>query len=704
MQQILEISTAETALARQQKQQSERYANRSQEESQPDLSRLDAYVENCWQAAKAAKELKIEPEMLEDIRQRDGIYSPAKLAAIREQGGSEIYMMLTNVKARAAEGWIRDILLPSGERPFTVQPSPVPDDGLPPDMKVEIFQQTLQELNAALQGGLYVEPKEVYERSRAMYDDAMQSLRNEAKVRADRMEDAIDDVLVQGCWYEAMEDMISDLVALPAAFMKGPIMQRKRALKWGKDARTGKFVPMAADELTPLFYSPSPLDIYPAPNSRGISDGYLIERMTLRRGGIYAMKGVPGYDSNAIDKALNEYQRSGFSVQVAGDQQRRDLEQSTNWQMSPDSTIDALEFHGQARGEWLIEWGVAPGRIDDPSREYDVTCLKIGRYVVRCVLNSDPLGRKPYMKAHYDVIKGQFWGRGLVRLLRDLQAMCNAAARAISNNMGLSSGPMVEVEVDRLAEGEDVTQLYPWRIFQTKAATTSTPSRAVNFNQPKDVTGHLMKVYDYFSKLADNYSGIPSYEQGINTTSGAAGTASGLSMLMTASSRQIKRVIASIDNIIEGSAERVHTHIMLYGEDPDVKGDVNIRSRGATSLIAKEQLQVRRNQFLQSVTNPIDAQIIGPKGRAELLRQVVRSLDMDPNDGIIPTEDELNAQMKIEQQQAQAKAQADAQPQLAGPEGTGAPGGPEGPGPNMQVLDRAGMAAGGQEAALFQDG
>ncbi len=700
MQQVLEVSTAGTALARQQKQQAERYENQAHQEAEPDLSRLDAYVENCWQAAKAAKEHKIEPDMLEDIRQRDGVYSPGKLAAIREQGGSEIYMMLTNVKARAAEGWIRDILLPSGERPFTVKPSPVPDDGLPPDTRVEIFQKTLQELNAAVQSGLYVDPKDVYKRSRQMYDDAMQALRDEAKVRAERMEDAIDDVLVQGCWYEAMEDMISDLVAMPAAFMKGPVMQRKKALTWGQDARTGKFVPMAADELTPLFYSPSPLDIYPAPNSRGIEDGYLIERMTLRRGSIFAMKGVPSYDSDAIDRALSAYQHSGFVTQVAGDQQRRDLEHATNWQMSPDSTIDALEFHGQVRGEWLIEWGVATDRIDDPSREYDVTCLKIGRYVVRCVLNSDPLGRKPYMKAHYDVIKGQFWGRGLVRLLRDLQAMCNAAARAISNNMGLSSGPMVEVEVDRLAEGEDVTQLYPWRIFQTKAATTSTPSRAVNFNQPKDVTGHLMKVYDYFSKLADNYSGIPSYEQGINTTSGAAGTASGLSMLMTASSRQIKRVIASIDNIIEGSTERVHTYIMLYGTDQEVKGDVNIQSRGATSLIAKEQLQVRRNQFLQSVTNPLDAQIIGPKGRAELLREVVRSLDMDPNDGIIPTEDDLNRQLKLEQQQAQAQAGAAAAGQQPGP----GPGGPGPTGPSLQTLDASGAGAGGQEAALFPAG
>lgn len=691
MQQILEVTTARQSFDRNQAKVAERYAAQDGENVPEVLSRLDQYVETCWQAAKQAKESRVEREMLDDIRQRDGVYSPSKLAAIRKQGGSEIYMMLSNVKARAAEGWIRDILLPSGERPFTCKPSPVPAD-LPSDTKVGIYQRTLQELQQALESGLYVKPQDIYERSRALYDQAKAQIMDEAKTRSERMEDAIDDVFVEGNWYDAMADMISDLVCLPAAFVKGPVIRKEKRLKWQADPETGKQIPMAEEELVPVFYSPSPLDIYPAPNSRGIDDGYLCERISLRRGAIFNMKGVPGYDGDAIDKALEQYQRSGFTANVAGDQQRRNLEHATNWQMSPDAVIDAIEFHGQVRGQWLIEWGVSKDKVPDPAREYDVTCLRIGRYVVRCVTNQDPLGRKPYMKAHYDVIKGQFWGRGLVRLLTDLQAMCNAAARAISNNMGLASGPMVEVEVDRLAEGEDITSLYPWRMFQTKASTTSTPSPAIRFNQPEDVTGHLMKVYDYFSKLADNYSGIPSYEQGLNTTSGAAGTASGLSMLMTASSRQIKRVIASIDGMIEGSADRVHTHLMIHGDDPDIKGDVNIQSRGATSLIAKEQLQMRRNQFLQATANPLDSQIMGPKGRAELLRMAVRSLDMDPDDGIVPTKDELMAQLKLEQQAPQ-----------------GGPGGPQQTGgPQQQVgpenMDPSGQAAGGVEHALFQPG
>lgn len=693
MQQILAVTTAATEMQRQQGDLQRRYDERTGEpQESPVLKRLDSYTENCWQAAKAAKERDIEPEMLADIRQRDGVYAPDKMAAIREQGGSEIYMMLTNVKARAAESWIRDILLPSGERTFTASPSPVPDD-LPPNLKVDVYQRTLQELDQAVAQGLYPTPGEVKERARKLYDQVQARFNDIAEQRAKRMEDAIDDVFVQGQWYEAMGEMIGDLVCLPAAFIKGPVIQQQKNIRWDQDV-TGQFVPMADGELTPTFYSPSPLDIYPAPNSRGIEDGYLLERLTLRRAAIYKMKGVPGYDSDAIDRALEDYQHSGHSENIAGEEVRRDLENSTSWSLSPDNTIDAMEFHGNVRGEWLIEWGVSEARIPDPAKEYDISCLKIGRYVVRCVLNTDPLGRKPYMMAHYDSIKNQFWGRGMVRLIRDLQDMCNATARAMVNNLSIASGPLVETEVDRLAEGEDVTQIYPWRVFQTKAATTNSPSPAIRFYQPDDNTDKLMEVYEYFSRLADNYSGIPRFEQGLNTTSGAAGTASGLAMLMNASSRQIKRVIASIDNMIVGSAERVHTYLMLYGAVQEIKGDVELRARGAASLVAREQLQVRRNQFLEATMNPMDAKILGIEGRAELLRQAVRTLDMDPDDGIIPTEDELRAKMK----------------QMAAGQGPGAPeagaqgGKPGQAGPNLENLDASGRGAGGVEASLFAGG
>lgn len=656
------------------------------------MCQLDAYIESCWQSAKTAKEMNVEPDMLEDIRQRNGVYSDTKLQEIRQQGGSEIFMQLTNVKCRAFESWLTDLLLPSGERPFTLKAPPM-DDDIPSEVKTQIYNATMTELAQAVQSGLYVSQQQVYERARSMYDIYQRRVKDDSELKASRMEDAIDAALVKGQWYEALEDFCSDLSGMKAAFIKGPVVRKQRRIVW-KDNGSGKSVPMAEDELCEVFYSPNPLDMYPAPDSKGIDDGYLLERIRARRSAISAMKGVPGYRDEKITAALDEYQRHGHDLVIAGDQQRRQLTGQSNWISTPDNAIDMLEFHGSVRGQWLKEWGMPDSEGLDDDAEYEVTALRIGRHTVRVVFNEDPLGRRPYDKACFDLIKGEFWGRSLPGILKGIQQMCNAAARALQNNMGIASGPLVEIEVDRLAEGEDITQIYPWRIVQTKSSKTNTPSPAVRFTNVESIAETLMKVFDYFSKMADNYSGLPSYEQGINPTTGAAGTASGLSMLMTAATRQIKRVVKAVDRVIEGSVMRMHTHLFLYSDNQDIKGEADIEARGAASLVAKEQQQMRRTQLLQATANPFDMQILGVNGRAELWRETLKAMDLNP-DSIIPSKDELLAKQRQEEQQQQMMQQM--QMQAAG----GGGGDPNAP-PNAQGAPAQQQQPPGRRAAAPQ--
>jgi len=113
-----------------------RVASESQA-GQIDLApRLLSHVKREWNAARIAKEGDAEKRLFAAIRQRNGEYDPDKLAAIREVGGSEIYMMLTQVKCRATESWVQEILFPPGERPYGIEPTPIPD--LPPQVKAQL--------------------------------------------------------------------------------------------------------------------------------------------------------------------------------------------------------------------------------------------------------------------------------------------------------------------------------------------------------------------------------------------------------------------------------------------------------------------------------------------------------------------------------------------------------------------------------------
>jgi hypothetical protein len=181
----------------------------------------------------------------------------------------------------------------------------------------------------------------------------------------------------------------------------------------------------------------------------------------------------------------------------------------------------------------------------------------------------------------------------------------------------------------------------------------------MQFYQPNSMAAELMAVYEKFANLADEYTGIPRYMTGDSPAGGAGRTASGMSMLMTNAGKSIKQVIANIDaTVIKPAIDRLYFYNMRYGTDPDLKGDINVRAKGAASLVQKEQAQVRQNQFLQiALQSPIVQQVVGMEGIAELLRQSAKTLDLNP-DLIVPPVEVIKQRMINEQAMQQQQMQA----------------------------------------------
>ena len=610
----------------------------------PDLytSQLAHHIQKAWEMNRWAKE-DAEDEMLQCLRQRNGEYDPKTLRQIRDQGGSEIYMMLSATKIRAAVSWIRDILMPAGDRPWGLSPTPIPE--LPPFAMNAIAQrirQTMPQLPPEIGFERYIEG-----RAGKMRDEAMRAMRGAAKEAAKKMETTISDQLSEGGWDDALGEFIEDFCTFPAGVMKAPIIHKKKNLKWGPQGQ-----PIVSDDIGLKYTRVSPFDIYPSPDSSGINDGDLIERIRYTRRGLYNMIGLPGYDGEAIRTVLSEYGRGGLRDWLWRDYERATLEGKDKFWMRQDQrSIDGIQYWGSAQGLWLLEWGINPDEIDDPLAEYEIDAIKIGRHIIRAVINKDPLQRRPYHKASFQATPGAFWGIALPKLMRDNQRMCNATARALANNLGIASGPIVEVEVDRLADGETVEQIFPWKIFQTKSDKTGRGREAIRFYQPRSNANELLRVYEEFERRADDATSIPRYAHGNEKVSGAGSTAAGLSMLMNNASKGIKMAISSIDgHVVTQVIEQTFTYNMLYSKDMSIKGDVNIIARGATALLTKEQTQMRRAEFLNITNNPIDMEIMGIEGRLEVLRSAADLLDLE-SENIIPTKEDFQARQLEKQQQ-----------------------------------------------------
>jgi len=650
------------------------------QQSMPEVIGLAGYVRNCWVQAKQAK-LVVENEMVEAMQARKGEYTASKRAQLIQQGGSQIYMMVTSTKCRGASALLRDVVVGTGaDKGWTLDHTPVPD--MPPEEMEKIVAAVADEVFIAesLQG-VQVTEELIRQRLEQLHDDMQYMLEQEARKKSERMEKLMEDQLIQGGYLEAMAEFVDDLTTFKTAFLKGPVIRRKPVLTWAQQA-DGSYLPVVNYELVKEWVRVSPFDIYPAPWAKHVNDAWLIEKHKLTRGSLSAMIGVEGYSEAALRKVLDQYGDAGLHDWLSIDQQKAHVEGRDQSAITNSGTIDAIEYRGTVSGKMLLEYGMKADKVPDPAKEYECEVWLIGPHVIKCTLNPDPLCRRGYYASSYECIPGAFWGNALYDLIRDCQDMCNGAARALANNLGIASGPQVGVNVDRLPVGEKIGQMYPWKIWQFKSDPMgNTTQPAITFFNPQSNAQELMAVYEKFSTLADEYSGVPRYMTGTEGTPGAGRTASGLSMMINNASKIIKQVLSNVDvRVTTQMLEDLHYHNMRYGTDPALKGDLRVKARGVLALTQKETAQVRRNEFLTVTNNPADLQIMGIEGRSHLLREAAKDLDVDA-DKIIPSIEAIKRRAII------AMAQAQAAPQPGGPKAVngngGSPPAPQGSGQTL---------------------
>lgn len=611
-------------------------------------SSLGSHIRRCWEEAKTAKQ-ETEYRLLDCLRRRKGEYDPSKMAAIKAEGGSAIYMMLTTTKCRAASAWVRDILMPASERPWGLDPTPLAD--LPPEFVQPVFQQFMQQaMMQAQQSGQQPDPQQLMDAAESHIRQAVQEKAREA---AKRHEELIDDQFAEGEWDEAFEGFIDDFVTFPAAFIRGHNLRRVSSLGWMEGWQAVK-----TQEIKPQWYRVSPFDMYPSADATTIDDGaYIIERARFTRGHLNKLIGVPSYSTESIREVLSEYGQSGLRDWLWSEGERAELEGRGHEWLTRGQTIDALVYCGGAQGTSLLQWGVDPDEVEDPLAEYEVEATLIGQHVIRVKFNRDPLERRPYHKASFQPLPGSFWGTGIPELMADIQDVCNATARSLVNNLAISSGPQVEVYEDRLDPSEDPTDMYPWKVWRTKDSNVTGNNPAVRFYQPSSNAAELMGVYDKFEMRADDATNIPRYAYGNERVGGAGNTASGLSMLMESANKGIKDAIRHIDRgVIRRVVEALWLHNMQYSDDNSIKGDVNVIPRGSSAMLIREQTHQMRSQFLQMTANPIDMGIIGQEGRRKLLESIADKLDLP---GSIPTEDEMEQNTAAQNEAGQMMQQLD---------------------------------------------
>jgi len=622
----------------------------------PVIQGLAAHVRKRWTLLRDFKQKNIEGRLTAAHRARNMEYPPEKLAEIRRQGGSEIFMGIVSTKCRTATAWMRDTLLGTGaDKPWSLGPTPIAD--LPPEIAQQLQEALAQQLFGQYQQGM-PPPDEGTLRKLAseMKDTAHRQMQSEADKRIERMERKMEDQLIEGGFVKALHQFTDDIATYPFAVLKGPVPRKRKTLQWVDSG----LVP--TDQIRDEWERVDPFKFYWAPWGDDVHKIPCIERHDLTREDLESMIGVEGYNEAAIRSVLQDFGTGGGSwlddeSDVTDALTGKDIDEAIN-DIQP-----ALQLWDSILGKHLLEWGMSEKEVPDSMMSYACEVWMVNNTVIKAVLNYDPLSRKPYFTTSYEKVPGKIDGHGVADLAMDAQDMCNAAARALANNMGISSGPQVGINISRLPAGEDITQMFPWKIWQFQASDYNDGSPPISFFQPNSNAQELMAVFERFLSLADEVTGIPRYMTGEHVP-GAGRTSSGLSMLISNAGKSIKQVIGNIDtDVLTPMLERQYQRNLRYSKDPDLIGDVNIVAKGAMSLVVKEAEQVRMAEFLRLVLeSPVAQQIVGLPGTAELLRSMARNLNANV-DRVVPTREQVETMVAQQQAMQQAMMQAQMQPE-----------------------------------------
>ncbi len=559
----------------------------------------------------------VEERWLRDLRQYKGVYDP-EVAARLHPRRSKAFLRLTRAKVKAADARLMDVLFPgAGERNWSIAATPVP----------EVDARRAGELIARLRRENGVEPGE---------RELAAAVRAEATRACEAMQREMEDQLAECRYREVVREVIHSGNLYGTGVLKGPLVARSSAPAWTRGPGSGSWRLSSRERLRPFLEFVPLWDIYPDPAARSLAEArFIFQRHLMTRRDLLALAGRPGFDAETIEAhlAAHPHGDTGPKAHESG----LTLAGPAANTAQPVSRYEVLEFWGFLEPEELADSGVDLGEDEKAAAAAPANVWLLGDAMVKAVAAPLPGLRWPYHFYYFDKDETSIFGEGLASIMRDPQHLFNASVRAMLDNAAISAGPQIEVNQDLLPEGEDPTDIHPFRVWLRSGSGLDAQYPAVRVSTLPSHAEELMAMARLFEAYAHETTGIPSAMH--SEFDGAANTVRGLSMLLSATSVALKDQIKHFDDgVTRPFITALYHWNMLFSGKEELKGDYRVQARGWSSLIARELSVEQLDAFAASTANSLDAPYIR---RAELLRR--RAAARGLGEDIVRPEEEVRS-------------------------------------------------------------
>lgn len=641
----------------------------------------------------------IEKRWIEDLEPYYGIYdsdtrSNFSKTGNKEEAGqvrSKVFMNRTRPKTDAMAARLIDLLFPTDDRNWGIQPTPVPtlakqaEEAHTAAMKVKEQLDSLKqqsEAASAQQGG--IDPvmaqtmqelenrAELIKKVQAELDQVME----DARKRADLMQDEIADQL-QECGYNAvMRDVIEDATKIGTGICKGPITGDKTRKGWKKvrlatkDGREVEDYQLEhSDDKQPGMRRVDPWSFYPDMTVRDIRDGEgVFERHLMNKKQLRSLAKQSGVDKDALRRLLTSKATTPAPSYVA------DLRNLGDAAISVASdAYHVFEYTGPLSVEDMEALAHAFGDDETLKDLQEVDPLdEVQAVIMFCQGEVLKFGIYPFdsgecMYSVFNLLKDEstVFGYGVPWMMRDPQKALNAAWRAMLDNGGMSAGPQVVIAQGMIEPVDGSWTLYPRKVWWANEAMP-TNSRAFEiFNIPSQ-QGDLAGIISMSEREIDEMTSMPKLAQGEQGTD-VTKTAQGMSILMNSAGVVFRRIVKNFDDdMTVPNIRRLYDFNMQHSDKEHIKGDYNIDARGSSVLLVREmQSQNLLGMALQFSGHPVYGPMLKDR---DLLRMVFKSF-MIPADQVMLSDTEIDTITMKAEAMAQAMAQQMmAQQQAQGPQ------------------------------------
>ena len=543
---------------------------------------------------------------------------------------STVFIGLTRQKTNAAEARIADILLPTDDRNWGIEPTPEPK-------MAEMGRDT------RMAGDKFTgEPLADPETGQPLrMKDIARAVMKTAREKAKAMQTAIDDQLVECDYNGELRKVIHDAAVLGTGVIKGPIVTNRTRKAWQPltDANGEKVHQLEiVKETSPASFRVDPRNCFPDPGcGESIHHGkgiYEREQMTGRQ--VRDLAKQPGFMKDQLRKVLEEGPKRAAVFQEMKDDDQRDVARAT---------FEMWTYWGEVDHEDLEAAGVKMGE-KDPLRSVSACVVMINNTVVKAFPNPMEGGDLPYDFFVWEKVADSVWGYGIPYLMRAQQKVLNAAWRQMMDNAGVSSGPQIVVKPNTIQPADKQWQLSARKIWYATDDVDDVSKAFATFEFDSH-QGELANIIKMAMELADQETGVPTIMQG--EQGAAPDTVGGMQMLMNSANVVLRRLVKQFDDMVtRPHIRRYYDFNMMYNENEEVKGDFSIDARGSSALLVRDVQNQAFLNLLAAATNPVFGMYIDAQ---KLFEKALQAQHIDPAE-VFKSEDELE---KLKEMQAQGQ-------------------------------------------------